>query len=100
MPNSAQPSNVVMLILISIQMHRDIGNDIYEFVKEAEKDNSVNNAWNDVKPLSRLEKESKHSNMLLPTGDLPKLRNSHDLDSAAGMKKKTGYVLMQLKFNV
>jgi len=24
---------------------RDIGNDIYEFVKEAEKDNSVNNAW-------------------------------------------------------
>ena len=47
-----------------------------------------------VKPLSRLEKESKHSNMLLPTGDLPKLRNSHDLDSAAGMKKKTGYVLM------
>ena len=33
----------------------------------------------DVKPLSRLEKESKHSNMLLPTGDLPKLRNSHDL---------------------
>ena len=27
----------------------------------------------DVKPLSRLEKESKHSNMLLPTGDLPKL---------------------------
>jgi cobalamin biosynthesis protein CobD/CbiB len=45
MPNSAQPSNVVMLILLSIQMHRDIGNDIYEFVKEAEKDNSVNNAW-------------------------------------------------------
>ena len=48
----------------------------------------------DVKPFSRLEKESKHSDMLLPTGDLPKLRNSHDLDSAAGMKKKTGYVLM------
>ena len=26
-------------------MHRDIWNDIYEFVKEAEKDNSVSNAW-------------------------------------------------------
>ena len=41
---------------------------------------------NDVKPLSRLEKESKYSSILLPTGDLPKPRNSYDLDSAAGMK--------------
>ena len=39
---------------------------------------------NDVKPLSRLEKESKYSSKLLPTGDLPKPRNSYD--SAAGMK--------------
>jgi len=37
----------------------------------------------DVKPLSHLGKGSKHSSMLLSTGDLPKLRNSHDLDSAA-----------------
>src|SRR6185436_5441295 len=47
------------------------------------------NAWNtichnDVKPLSRLEKESKYSSTLLPTGDLPKPRNSYDLDSVAG----------------
>src|SRR6185312_7871990 len=54
---------------------------------------STSNAWNtiyhnDVKPLSRFEKESKYSSMLLPTGDLPdtKPRNSYDLDSAAGMK--------------
>src|SRR6185369_14607031 len=43
------------------------------------------NAWsavyhNDVKPLSRLEKESKYSSKLLPTGD-----------SAAGMKTIIGY---------
>ena len=31
---------------------------------------------NDVKPLSRLEKENKYSSKLLPTGDLPKPRNS------------------------
>ena len=40
---------------------------------------------NDVKPLSRLEKESKYSSKLLPTGDLPKPRNSYDFDSVAGM---------------
>ena len=33
---------------------------------------------NDVIPLSRLEKESKYSSKLLPTGNLPKPRNSHD----------------------
>jgi len=43
-----------------------------------------NNAWNavyhnDVKPLSRLEKESKYSSTLLPTGDLPKPRNSYEM---------------------
>ena len=46
---------------------------------------SDDNMWNttyhtDVKPLSRLEKESKYSSMLLPTGNLPKPRNnSHQL---------------------
>src|SRR5581483_7743282 len=45
---------------------------------------------NDVKPLSRLEKESKYSSTLLPTGDLPKPRNSYDMDSAAGMVLHVG----------
>src|SRR6185312_513676 len=64
--------------------------DIGNLIEEADKDNSDSNAWltiyhNDVKPLSRLEKESKYSSKLLPTGDLPKPRNSYDIDSAAGM---------------
>jgi serine/threonine protein kinase len=55
--------------------------DIKELIKEVEKDND--NVWNtiyrnDVKPLSRLEKESKYSSTLLPTRDLPKPRNNHD----------------------
>ena len=57
--------------------------DIDKLIKKVEKDNSVSNAWNtiyhnDVKPLSRLEKESKYSSTLLPTGNLPKPGNSHD----------------------
>jgi len=40
------------------------------------KDNSDDNKWhaiyhNDVRPLSFLEKESKYSSKILPTGDLP-----------------------------
>ena len=63
---------------------------------EVKKYNSFSNAWNiiyhnNVKPLSRLEKESKYSSTLLPTGNLPKPRNSYDLDSAAGMKTTIGY---------
>jgi len=63
--------------------------DIGKLIEKVEKDKSDDNAWNaiyynDVKPLSRLEKESKYSSKLLPTGDLPKPRNSYD--SAAGMK--------------
>src|SRR6185369_7601994 len=50
-------------------------NDIYDLLYNHD------NAWeaiyhNDVKPLSRLEKESKYSSTLLPIGDLPKPRNS------------------------
>ena len=57
--------------------------DIDKLIKEVNKDNSDSNAWytiyyNDVKPLSRLEKESKYSSTFLPTGDLPKPRNNHD----------------------
>ena len=70
--------------------------EICKLFEEVDKDNSNDNAWNtiyhnDVKPLSRLEKESKYSSMLLPTGDLPKPRNSYDLDSAAGMKSTISY---------
>src|SRR6185295_6821705 len=66
--------------------------DIEELINEIkyDGDETVNNTWNtiyhnDVKPLSRLEKESKYSSTLLLTGGLPKPRNSYDLDSAAGM---------------
>ena len=64
---------------------------IIDLREEVDKDDSSHsNAWftiyhNNVKPLSNLEKESKYSSKLLPTGDLPKPRNSYDLDSAAGM---------------
>ena len=65
--------------------------DICRLIEGVKEDKSNDNAWNtiyhnNVKPLSRLEKESKYSSTLLPTGDLPKPRNSYDLDSAAGMK--------------
>src|SRR6185312_12464375 len=47
--------------------------DITDLTGEVDKDNS--DIWNavyhnDVKPLSRLEKESKYSSMLLPSGEL------------------------------
>ena len=52
--------------------------DIDRLIKEVDKDDNTWNAvyHNDVKPLSRLEKESKYSSTLLPTGNLPKPRNS------------------------
>ena len=58
--------------------------DIGKLVNEVKaNDNTWNVVYqNDVKPLSHLEKESKYSSTLLPTGDLPKSRNSYDLDSA------------------
>ena len=41
--------------------------------------------------MSRLEKESKYSSTLLPTGDLPRPKNSYDdLASAAGMYATNG----------
>ena len=69
---------------------------LYNIIYELKYGISDYNTWNavyhsDVKPLSRLEKESKYSSTLLPTGDLPKPRNSYDLDSAAGMKTAIGY---------
>ena len=69
--------------------------DIDKLIKEVGKDDSDSNAWNNiyhnnVKPLSRLEKESKYSSKLLPTGELPKPRNSCDFDSVAGMTAAIG----------
>src|SRR5437870_3080940 len=61
--------------------------DINKLIREVYKDENTWNAvyHNNVKPLSRLEKERKYSSKLLPTGNLPKPRNSYALDSAAGM---------------
>ena len=72
-------------------MYMHFWDDIHQLINEVENDSSDNNTWNaiyhnDVKPLSRLEKESKYSSKLLPTGELPKPTNSYDLDSAPGMK--------------
>ena len=59
--------------------------DIRDLYRKVETDDSVSSAWltiyhNNVEPLSCLEKESKYSSKLLPTGD-----------SAAGMKITIGY---------
>ena len=40
-----------------------------------------------IRPLSRIEKESKYSSKILPTGNLPRPRNSWALSSAAGTNK-------------
>ena len=68
-------------------------NNIYKLIAELDKVNFNSKVWNTiyhnkVRPLSRLEKESKYSSKLLPTGDLPKPRNSY-LDAVAGMKTTT-----------
>jgi len=57
---------------------------------------------NNVRPLSRLEKESKYSSKLLPTKGLPKPRNSYnyDLDSAAGMSITADYMLINEQFTI
>jgi len=54
---------------------------------------------NAYRSLSRIEKESKYSSKLLPTGDLLKLRNSY-LDSAAGMKTTTVTVTNEVKYDI
>ena len=57
--------------------------NINKLIKDVDENSSDDNTWNaiyhnNVKSLSRLEKESKYSSTLLPTGNLPKPRNSHD----------------------
>ena len=72
--------------------------DIYELYCKANSDiwNAVYH--NDVKPLSRLEKESNYSSKLLPTGDLPKPKNSYGLGSAAGMKTTICYKQVNFQY--
>ena len=58
---------------------------ILELLKNIKDDDDV---WNtiyynkNIRPLSRIEKESKYSSRLLPTENLPKPRNTYDIDSA------------------
>ena len=53
--------------------------DILTLIEQVKNDETWDAVYyNDVKPLSRLEKESKYSSTLLPTGGLPKPRNSYD----------------------
>ena len=53
--------------------------NIRDLIEEVNNDETWDAVYyNDVKPLSRLEKESKYSSTLLPTGGLPKPRNSYD----------------------
>ena len=66
-------------------LYYDIDDLIDVLIDKVENDTWYAVYYNDVKPLSRLEKESKYSSTLLPTGDLLKPRNSYDMDSAAGM---------------
>ena len=68
---------------------------IESLIEKAEKNDSDDSIWdtiyhNDVRPLLRLEKENKYSSKLLPTGDLPKSRNSY-VYSVAGMKTTIDY---------
>src|SRR6185312_9878085 len=58
--------------------------DINKLIKKVDWDSSDDNTWNtiyhnDVRPLSRLEKENKYSSKRLPTEDLPQPRNSDNL---------------------
>ena len=68
------------------QLHRQI-DDLFR--EAGRKSTSDDNPWNaiyynkDLKSLSRMEKETKYSSRLLPTGDLPRPRNRND---SAGMK--------------
>src|SRR6185312_13468750 len=85
-PDEYKKLAVEMLILISVQ--GDFLIILTSLLKSSDMWNAVYH--NDVKPLSRLEMESKYSSTL-PTRNLPKPRNSHGLDSAAGMKTTIGY---------
>src|SRR6185312_3447641 len=60
-----------------------LSNDIFKLIVKVKNYDTWDSVYhNDVKPLSRFEKENKYSSKLLPTGDLPKPRNSYD--SVAG----------------
>src|SRR5438128_2048401 len=69
----------------------ELCNIIFDLNEEIDKDESAQIVWNsiycntNVRPLLRIEKESKYSSRLLPTEDLPKPRNSCDV---AGMNSE------------
>ena len=52
--------------------------------------------YTEVRALSRFEKESKYSSKILSMGNLPKPRNSYDLDSAAGMNTANRTLIFEL----
>ena len=84
MPDSA-PEEYKKLAELCCDADPDKRPDAHTLWKDiTDKVYSDDNTWdtiyyNDVKPLSRLEKESKYSSTLLPTGDLPKPRNSYEM---------------------
>ena len=64
------------------------GNELCLIIVRLLREIKVNdNKWRaiyhneNIRPLSRIEKESRYSSRLLPTGNLPKPRNSYDIDS-------------------
>ena len=65
------------------------GGELRDIIGELIKGIKDDGVWNtiyynkNIRPLSRIEKESRYSSRLLPTGNLPKPRNSCD---GAGMK--------------
>ena len=85
MPDSA-PRGYKKLVEMCCNADPDKRPDVqtlYNFISEELKIGDCE-AWNtvyhnDVRSLSRLEKESKYSSLLLPTGDFPKPRNSYEM---------------------
>jgi len=67
-------------------------NLIIDLIEKSEIDKSSDNIWNtiysnkNIKPLSYIEKKTKYSSKLLPTGNLPRPRNNYNVDSGAGME--------------
>ena len=58
------------------------GEELYDIIRKLIDEINDDSVWNTIycnkntRPLSRIEKESKYSSRLLPTGNLPKPRNS------------------------
>ena len=71
--------------------NRPNGRELWNIINNLMKDMfmSYDNVWNtiyykkNIRPLSRIEKESKYSSRPLPTENLSIPRNRHDIDLAA-----------------